>query len=66
MELTPPDRPRRAFLRAAAGASLLGALAGARAPAAATPAAGAAAPTAKAGYHETEHIRTYYRSARYW
>lgn len=66
MELTPPNRERRGFLRAAGGAGLLGALAGARATTGASPAPVAAAPAAKAGYRETEHIRTYYRSARYW
>lgn len=26
----------------------------------------AQAPSSPSGYHETEHIREYYRSARYW
>jgi hypothetical protein len=64
------DPARRGFLRAAGGAGALGALAVAagQAPAAQVPAPPEAAPdTAKpAGYHETEHIRQYYRTARYW
>jgi hypothetical protein len=63
------DPKRRGFLRAAGGAGALGALAAVagQAPAAAvvtTPAA--AEPAADVGYHETEHIRQYYRTARYW
>jgi hypothetical protein len=59
---------RRSFLRAAGGAGALGALAAVAAestaaPVAAAPAAESAEP---AGYHETEHIRQYYRTARYW
>ena len=63
------DPKRRGFLRAAAGAGALGALAAvagqapAATPVAAPPAAG---PAANVGYHETEHIRQYYRTARYW
>ena len=64
------DHARRNFLRAASGAGALGALAVAAAQA--TPASvetalpAAAQASASAGYHETEHIRQYYRSARYW
>lgn len=60
-----PDAARRGFLKAAP----LGALA----VVAATPAQAAPAPAApppdpgvKRGYHETEHIRRYYKSAAYW
>jgi hypothetical protein len=63
------DPARRGFLRAAGGAGALGALAvvAAQPPAAAAPVAPAVAEDAKpAGYRETEHIRQYYRTARYW
>jgi hypothetical protein len=62
-----PDRARRSFLRAAPlGALAVAAAARARAPETqATPAAPAAPQTAQ-GYHETEHIRRYYRTAAYW
>ena len=63
------DKKRRVFLRAAGGAGALGALAAVAsdAPAAAAPAAAAPAPEARsAGYHETDHIRQYYRTAKYW
>lgn len=64
-----PDPKRRSFLGAATGAGALGALAALAGPAAAVEAA-ALAPVPQApapsGYHETEHIRTYYRTARYW
>ena len=65
----PADPGRRGFLRAAGGAGALGALAVAAGQATAAPAVApeAAAEPAKAvGYHETEHIRQYYRTARYW
>ena len=63
------DSGRRGFLRAAGGAGALGALALAAGEAqvadvAAVPAA--AAEARPRGYHETEHIRQYYRTARYW
>lgn len=60
-----PDSGRRSFLMAAP----LGALAVVAGPVAAetAPAATAApAPRSTRGYHETEHIRTYYRTAAYW
>lgn len=63
---------RRSFLRAAGGAGALGALAAVAAESAAAPVAApvtapvTAAPAEPAGYHETEHIRQYYRTARYW
>ncbi len=62
------DKKRRGFLRAAGGAGALGALAVVASDApAATPVAVAPAPDAKpVGYHETEHIRQYYRTAKYW
>jgi hypothetical protein len=63
------DPKRRGFLRAAGGAGALGALAAVagQAPAAPVVAAPVAAePAQQAGYHETEHIRQYYRTARYW
>jgi hypothetical protein len=66
-----PDPRRRNFLRAAGGAGALATLAAvageSHATVAATPAPVAAAAAAEpAGYHETEHIRQYYRTARYW
>jgi hypothetical protein len=60
---------RRGFLRAAGGAGALASLAAVAgaAPAQALPVPEAAPEPAKAvGYHETEHIRQYYRTARYW
>ncbi|MES2760298.1 MAG: formate dehydrogenase [Pseudomonadota bacterium] len=59
---------RRSFLRAAGGAGALGALAAVAAESTAAPAVAApvAAAPEPAGYHETEHIRQYYRTARYW
>ena len=63
------DPRRRGFLRAAGRAGALGALAAVagQAPAAAAVAAPAALESAGGvGYHETEHIRQYYRTARYW
>jgi hypothetical protein len=63
------NRARRVFLRAAGGAGALGALAVAAGQGAAAPVAAPQAPAeplTQTGYHETEHIRQYYRSARYW
>jgi O-acetyl-ADP-ribose deacetylase (regulator of RNase III) len=60
---------RRGFLRAAGGAGALASLAAVAgaAPAQALPVQEAApAPAKSVGYHETEHIRQYYRTARYW
>lgn len=61
---------RRAFLHVARGAGALGALAllmgrntGAEAV---TEVAAGTDPPATGGYRETEHIRKYYRCARYW
>ena len=62
-----PDRKRRRFLAAAGGAGALGTLAALAAePAAAAPVAAPVAPSGPSGYRETEHIRKYYRTARYW
>ena len=65
---TSVDPRRRGFLRAAGGAGALGALAAvaSQAPAAAVASPAAAGPAGSVGYHETEHIRHYYRTARYW
>ena len=65
---TSVDPRRRGFLRAAGGAGALGALAAVagQAPAAAVAASPALDPAGDVGYHETEHIRQYYRTARYW
>jgi hypothetical protein len=65
------NRKRRQFLRAASGAGALAVLAARdtqAAQAAPPPAAAASAPepARQTGYHETEHIRTYYRTAAYW
>ncbi len=62
-----PDPTRRSLLKAAP----LGALAvvAGRADAAASAPASVTAPQPAPqpkGYHETEHIRTYYRTAAYW
>jgi hypothetical protein len=60
-----PDSTRRTFLRAFP----LGALAvaaAARARGAPAQPAAPAAPQPAQGYHETEHIRRYYRTAAYW
>ncbi len=63
-----PDRKRRRFLAAAGGAGALGTLAAlsAESTAAAAPVAAPAPAATPSGYRETEHIRKYYRSARYW
>ena len=59
-----PNLARRNFLKAAP-LGVLGALVGA---AGASPPVAAATPdpARKRGYHETEHIRHYYRTAAYW
>jgi hypothetical protein len=60
-----PDPSRRSFLKAAP----LGALVVVAAKAEAKPELApveAAKPEVKRGYHETEHIRTYYKTAAYW
>jgi hypothetical protein len=64
------DPRRRLFLRAAGGAGALATMATvAGESAAVAPApqpAVLAAAAAPVGYHETEHIRQYYRTAKYW
>ena len=62
----PPDVKRRHFLAAACGAGALGTLAVLSTQAAAAPAPLAAPAAQPNGYHETDHIRNYYRTARYW
>jgi hypothetical protein len=62
-----PDPTRRSLLKAAPlGALAVAAAARARVPE--TPAAPVAPeePRKAQGYHETEHIRRYYRTAAYW
>lgn len=68
-EAAPPDPGRRYFLLAASGAGALGAIALLAGRGAASGAAAQAVPASAAlarGYHETEHIRSYYRTASYW
>ena len=61
-----PDPTRRNLLKAAPlGALAVAAAARARAPEA-QPEPAPAAPQKAQGYHETEHIRRYYRTAAYW
>jgi hypothetical protein len=60
-----PDQSRRNFLKAAP-LGALAVVAGRAEAAEAAPAAAAPAPAAPRGYHETEHIRNYYRTAAYW
>ncbi len=66
----PVDLARRKFLIAAKGAGALGAVAVLIGKGAAAEAAsllpGPRDDPPGGGYHETEHIRKYYRSARYW
>jgi hypothetical protein len=65
------DATRRKFLLVARGAGAIGAVAalmgrGAIAEAATAAAAASEAVEPAGGYRETEHIRNYYRCARYW
>lgn len=60
-----PDPMRRGFLKAMPLGVLAVAAGGVRAAEAAPVAAPAVAATEQ-GYHETEHIRRYYRTAAYW
>ena len=61
-----PDPTRRSLLKAAPlGALAVAAAAHARAPEV-RPEPAPAAPQKAQGYHETEHIRRYYRTAAYW
>jgi hypothetical protein len=62
-----PDPARRSLLKAAPlGALAVAAAARARAPEAPAAPVAAAEPQKAQGYHETEHIRRYYRTAAYW
>lgn len=60
-----PDPLRRSFLKALPLGALAVASGGVQA-AEAPVAAAAPAQAAPRGYHETEHIRNYYRTAAYW
>jgi nitrous oxide reductase len=62
-----PDPARRSLLKAAplGALAVVAARAGA-AEATPAPAAAPAEPAQPKGYHETEHIRRYYRTAAYW
>jgi hypothetical protein len=62
-----PDAFRRNLLKAAPlGALAVVAAARARAPEPRAQPAGEPQAQASQGYHETEHIRRYYRTAAYW
>jgi hypothetical protein len=61
-----PDPARRSLLKAAPlGALAIAAAGRAQAAEPQAPAPGLA-PAKPQGYHETEHIRKYYRTAAYW
>lgn len=60
-----PDPSRRNFLRTAPLGALAAVAAGAEAKPEIAPVE-AAKPEVKQGYHETEHIRRYYKTAAYW
>jgi hypothetical protein len=60
-----PDPARRGFLKAIP-LGAFAAVTGATAAHAAAPAAAPEVIAAVRGYHETEHIRRYYRTAAYW
>lgn len=60
-----PDPARRSFLKAAPLGALAVVAGGADAKPELAPAE-AAKPEVKRGYHETEHIRHYYKTAAYW
>jgi hypothetical protein len=62
---TKPDPARRSFLKAAPLGALAAVAGGADAKPEIAPVE-AAKPEVKQGYHETEHIRQYYKSAAYW
>jgi hypothetical protein len=65
--LPQPDPKRRSFLKVAPFGALVAVAAAAQQPAAAAPApAVVPAEPVQGGYHETEHIRTYYRTAAIW
>jgi hypothetical protein len=62
-----PDPVRRSLLKAAPlGALAVAAAARARAPEPQDTPAREPQARASRGYHETEHIRRYYRTAAYW
>lgn len=63
-----PDPARRSLLRAAplGAIAVAAAVTGGKAEAAPAPAPQAAPEDRPKGYHETEHIRRYYRTAAYW
>jgi len=62
-----PDLNRRHLLKAAPlGALAVAAAAGAREAEAPAPAPKQEEEAKPRGYHETEHIRRYYRTAAYW
>jgi hypothetical protein len=62
-----PDPARRSLLKAAPlGLLTIAAAARARAPEAPAATSAPAEPQKAQGYHETEHIRRYYRTAAYW
>lgn len=60
-----PDPARRSLLKAAP-LGALAVVAGQSAAAEPAPAAAPEQPAKPRGYHETEHIRRYYRTAAYW
>jgi hypothetical protein len=61
-----PDPARRSLLKAAPLGALAVVAAGAAAAETAAPAPAPEEPAKPKGYHETEHIRRYYRTAAYW
>lgn len=61
-----PDPARRSLLKAAPLGALAVVAGRANALEAAPPAPVAEEPAKPKGYHETEHIRRYYRTAAYW
>lgn len=64
-----PDAGRRRFLRAATGAGALAAMPCESKAVQAVPVEAPGDPGNERGYrgyHETPHIRTYYRTAAYW
>ena len=61
-----PDAKRRRFLAVAAGAGALGTLTALTRPVVAAEAPPPAPIAQPSGYHETDHTRNYYRTARYW
>lgn len=69
MDVKKMDSKRRFFLTAATAGSALAvavAMSGRKGTVAQTPAAAPAQPEDGVGYHETDHIRTYYSTAAYF